>query len=72
MVILLFVFIGLVVVNIDGTTILHTALEINFGSKLYPFNGRQRGSVRNKLAVVKFIIIDEISIVSNVLLYKVN
>ena len=72
MVILLFVFTGVAVVNIDETTILHTALEINVGSKLYPFNDRQRGSTRNKLAEVKIIIIDEISMVSNVLLYQVN
>ena len=62
---------GVAAVNIDGTTI-HTALGINVGGKLYPLNDRQRGILRNKLAEVKFIIIDEISMVSNVLLYQVH
>ena len=62
---------GVAAVNIDGTTI-HTALAINVGGKLYPLNDRQRGILRNKLTEAKFIIIDEISMVSNVLLHQVH
>ena len=62
---------GVAAINIDGTAI-HTALGITVGSKLYPFNDRQRGILQNKLAEVKFIIIDEISMVSSVLFYQVH
>ena len=57
---------GVAAINIDGTTI-HTALVINVGHKLYPLNDGQRGILRNKLSEIKFIIIDEISMVSSVL-----
>ena len=62
---------GVAAINIDGTTI-HNALRITAGSKLYPLNDRQRGMLQNKLAEVKFIIIDEISMVSSVLFYQVH
>ena len=62
---------GVAATNIDGTTI-HTALGINVGHKLYPLNDRQRGILRNKLSEIKFIIIDEISMVSSVLFYQVH
>ena len=58
-------------VNNDGTLI-HTALGINLGHKLYPLNDRQREILRNKLSEIKFIIIDEISMVSSVLFYQVH
>ena len=58
-------------INIDGTKI-HTALGINVGHKLYPLNDCQRGILRNKLSEIKFIIIDEISMVSSVLFYQVH
>ena len=58
-------------INIDGTMI-HTALGINVGHNLYPFNDRQRGILRNKLSEIKLIIIDEISIVSSMLFYQVH
>ena len=61
---------GVAAINIDGTTI-HTALRINIGHKLYPLNDRQRGILRNNLSEIKFIIIDEISMVSSVLFYQV-
>ena len=62
---------GKAAINIDGTTI-HTALGINVGHKLYPLNDRQGGTLRNKLSEIKFIIIDEISMVSSVLFYQVH
>ena len=62
---------GVAAINIDGTTI-HTALGINVGHKLYPLNDRQCGILRNKLSEIKFIIIDEISMVSSVLFYQVH
>ena len=62
---------GVAAINIDGTTI-HTALGINVGHKLYPLNDRQGGTLRNKLSEIKFIIIDEISMVSSVLFYQVH
>ena len=62
---------GMAAINIDGTTI-HTALGINVGHKLSPLNDRQRGILRNKLSEIKFIIIDEISMVSSVLFYQVH
>ena len=62
---------GVAAINIDGTTI-HTALGINVGHKLYPLNDRQRGILRNNLSEIKFIIIDEISVVSIVLSYQIH
>ena len=69
--ILLWVLTGVVAGNTNETTI-HTALEINVGCKLYPLNDRQRGILRNKLAKVKFIMIDKISMVFNVFLYQMH
>ena len=40
------------------------------GGKMYPLNDCQRGILRDKLSKVKFITIDKILIVSNVLLYQ--
>ena len=39
---------------------------------MYPLNDRQRGTLRNKLSEIKFIIVDEISMVSSVLFYQVH
>ena len=55
--------------NIDGATI-DTALEINFGSKLYPLNYGQRGIWQNMLVEVNFIIRDKTFTVSNMFLYQ--
>ena len=63
--------IGVVAGNNDETAI-HTALQINVGGKLYPLKDRQKRILRKKLAKVKFIIIDENLMVSNVLLYQVH
>ena len=62
---------GVAAINIDGTTI-HIALGINVGHNLYPLNDCQCGILRNKLLGVKFIILDEISMVSSVLFYQVH
>lgn len=56
-------------VKIDKATI-HTALGINAGGQLYPFNDCQRVILRNKLPEVKVIIIDEIPMVSIVSLFR--
>ena len=63
---------GVTAINIDGTTTIHTALGINVGDTLYPLNDSQCGILRNKLSEIKFIIIDEISMVSSVLFYQVH
>ena len=65
---------GLESVNIDGTTT-HTGLGIpigNFGSKLPSLSDKMKSNLRNKLFQVKWLIIDEISMVSNDLLLHVN
>ena len=62
---------GVAAINFNGTTI-HSGLGINVGSKLYPLNDQQHAVLRNKLSEVRFIITDEISMVSSVLIYQVN
>ena len=65
---------GVAAINIDGTTI-HTALNIPVGSfskNLPPLSDQMKSSLRNKLADLKVIIIDEISMVSNDLLFYVH
>ena len=65
---------GVAAINIDGTTI-HTALNIpvgSFGKNLPPLSDKMKSSLRNKLADLKVIIIDEISMVSNDLLFYVH
>ena len=39
---------------------------------MFPLNDRQRAILRNKLSEVRITIIDEISVVSSMLLYQVN
>ena len=39
---------------------------------MFPLNDRQRAILRNKLSEVRITIIDEISLVSSMLLYQVN
>ena len=58
-------------VHINGTSI-HYGLQISIRSKMFPLNERQRAILRNKLSEVKIIIIDEISMISIMLLYQVN
>ena len=62
---------GITAINIDGTKI-HSALHIpvgNFKKHLLALNGKVRSSLRYKFSKVKAIIIDEISMVSNDLLF---
>ena len=58
-------------ININGATI-HSGLGINVGGKLYPLSEQHRAALRNKLSEVRLIIIDEISMVSNLLFFQVN
>ena len=65
---------GVPAINIDGTTI-HTALNIpinQFEKKLSPLSDKMRSSLRKKLTDLKVIITDEISMVSNDLLFHVH
>ena len=65
---------GVAAINIDGTTI-HTALNIpigNFGKNLPPLNSQMKSRLRNKLSDLKVLMIDEISMVSNDLLYYIH
>ena len=65
---------GVAAIIIDGTTI-HTALNIpvdHFGKNLPLLSDKMRRTLRNRLADLKVIIIDEISMVSNNLLYYIH
>ena len=65
---------GVAAININGATI-HTALNIpisQFGKTLSPLSDKMRSSLRNKLSDLKVTIIDEISTVSNDLLFHVH
>ena len=63
---------GVAAVDINETTI-HAGLQINVGGKMFPLNDQQRAVLRNKLSEVKIIIIiDEILMVTSMLLYQVN
>ena len=61
-------------INIDGTTV-HTALNIpvgHFGKNLPSLSDKMRSTLRNRLADLKVIIIDEIPMVSNNLVYYIH
>ena len=63
---------GVSAVNIDGTTI-HSALYISVGYFRRNFPGlsdKMKSSLRNKYSELKVLVIDEISMVSNDLLFK--
>ena len=65
---------GVAAVNNDGTTI-HTALNIpmgSFGKNVPPMGDKMKSSLRNKLSDLKVIIVDEMSMVSNDLLFYVH
>ena len=62
---------GIAAINIDGTTI-HTGLSMRPSSTYMSLSDKQRSSIRNKLMHVKFIIIDEISMVSPKLLLNIH
>ena len=52
------------VININETTI-NTALGINVWAKMFPLNDCQRATLRNRLSEERFIIADEIYLVSS-------
>ena len=52
------------VANIGGTTI-HSGLGIKPGIKLLGLNDKSKVALRNRLTGVKFLILDELSMVSN-------
>ena len=65
---------GVAAIDIDGATI-HTALNIPvgyFGKNLPSLSDKMRSTLRNRLADLKVIIIDEISILSNNFLYYIH
>ena len=65
---------GVAAINIDGTTV-HTALNIpvgHFGKNLPSLSDKMRSTLRNRLADLKVIIIDEIPMVSNNLVYYIH
>lgn len=72
--VLILVAIGVAAINVDETTI-RSALQIpvgNFGKDLSQLSDKIKSSLRNRLCEVKMIIIGEISMVSNVLLYHMH
>ena len=62
---------GISVVNIGGTTI-HSGLGIKPGIKLVGLNDKSKTALRNKLSEIKFLIIDELSMVSSNLWIDIN
>ena len=62
---------GLSAVKIGGTTI-HSGLGIKPGVKLLGLKDKMKASLGNKLSEVKMIIIDESSMVSSDLFFKIN
>ena len=65
---------GVAAVNIDGTTI-HTALGLpvgHFGKNLPKLNDKRRTVLQNKLCELRVLIIDEISMVSNLQLLYIH
>ena len=63
--------IGISAVNIGGITI-HSGLRIKPGIKLLGLNDKSKVALRNKLSEVKFVIIDELSMVSSNLWIDIN
>ena len=55
---------GISAVNIGGTAI-HSDLAIKPGTKLFGLNGKSKVTLRNRLSEMKFLIIDELSMVSS-------
>ena len=65
---------GIAAVNIDGTTI-HTSLGIpvgRYGKNLPRLNDKKRSALRNNLCELRVLIIDEISMVSNLTLLYIH
>ena len=55
---------GISAVNIGGTTI-HSGLRIKPGTNLFGLNDKSKAALRNRLSEVKFLITDELSMVSS-------
>ena len=62
---------GVAAINIDGTTI-HSGLGIFTNRECFQLSDKMRTSLRNKLSEVSVVIIDEISMVSNILLLNIH
>ena len=65
---------GVAAVNIDGTTI-HSALHIPvgyFGRNLPGLSNKMKSNLRNKYLKLKVLVIDEISMVSNDMLFNIH
>ena len=62
---------GVAAGHINGTKI-HCVLQINIGNKMFLLNDCHQAVLRKKLSEVKIIIIDEILMVSSILLYQFN
>lgn len=62
---------GVSAINIDGTTI-HSGLNIPCRGSLLPLNDKNRALLRNKYSEVQLLIIDEISMVPNKLLFQIH
>ena len=62
---------GISAVNIGGTTI-HSGLAIKPGNRLLGLNDKSKATLRNKLSEVKFLIIDELSMVSSDIWVDIN
>ena len=62
---------GISAVNIVGT-IIHSGLGIKPGVKLLGLSDKMKASLRNKSSEVKMVIIDEFSMVSSDLFFKIN
>ena len=69
--VLLFAPTGIAAINIDGIT-LHSGLLIPCYGEMLPLNNKNRALLQNKYSEVQLIIIDEISMVSNRLLFRVH
>ena len=60
-----------VTTNVNATTI-HSGLGINCRGQFYPLNNKQKEFLSKRLSEVRFIIVDEISILSRKLLVQSN
>ena len=72
--VMLFAPTGVAAVNIHGSTV-HSELGIpvgRYGKSIPKLSDKKRSSLRNKLSELRVIVIDEISMVSNLLLLHIN
>ena len=62
---------GVAAANISGTT-LHSAFSFSFGSNYESLSDKKRDMKRNELKNLKFLIVDEISMIDSDMLYKIH